>query len=315
MVILVMRNIIFAFIVIILLSPCALYADTKVPIEVLRLTELPEGKLDIGIAALVLAKEVYPDIDIEEYSKKIDTMAKLASVLTMGSKDPDYRVRVLNTFLYQSWGIEYDMSDIYAKKPENRYLNGMLDTKKGSCITMPLLYLAIAQRMGYPVYPVAVPNHLIVRYADPSLKLQNIEATSEGGFVPDDEYQYVLQIPDRGIQSGAYLRTMSNKEFLGDLIAQNAIYWGQKGDVKRAMAYVKLAVKLNPRSADNHHYLGQIYKSYNKKYWYMADGTAAFYMAKAAFIEANKRGLTVLRDGNYVEQQQKAQAEHRRKNP
>lgn len=155
--------------------------------DVDKLLALPEGKIDVEIAALTLAKEVYPNLDVKAYSAKIDKMVEEARIIARGRTDPDYRIRALNTYLYKSLGLQYDLSDPYVEKPENRYLNGILDSKKGSCVTMPLLYLAIAQRLGYPVYPVNVPYHLFLRYSDPTLEQKNIEATGGGGYVPDDE--------------------------------------------------------------------------------------------------------------------------------
>jgi regulator of sirC expression with transglutaminase-like and TPR domain len=131
--------------------------------DVDKLLALPERKIDVGIAALTLAKEVYPNLDVKAYSAKIDKMAEETGIFAKGRTDPDYRIRALNTYLYKSVGLQYDLSDPYVEKPENRYLNGILDTKKGSCVTMPLLYLAIAQRLGYPVYFSDIPILLLNR--------------------------------------------------------------------------------------------------------------------------------------------------------
>jgi len=298
---------------VILLFPVYLYADTKVPDKILRLAQTPEEKLDIATAALVLAKEVYPGIDIKEYSNKVDSIVKLATAITRGNKDPDYRIRVLNTFLYKTWGLQYDLTDINGRKPENRYLNGILDTKKGSCVTLPLLYLAVSQRMGYPIYPVSAPQHFFLRYVDPSLKLKNIEASGQGGYVPDDEYKYVLHVSEQGIKSGAYMKTLTYKEFIGDLIAQNGLYWARKGDLERAAAYLEISAKLFPNGADIYNSLGNIYKALYKKNWNMAVGMTYFQKAQVAYTKAAALGLVILPDGNYVAQQQKAQAEYRKK--
>ena len=204
--------------------------------EIDRLLALPDKKIDVGIAALTLAKEMYPDLDVRAYSAKIDKMVEGAKVLTKGKTDPDYRIRALNTYLYKKVGIQYDLSDPYTQKASNRYLNGILDTKKGSCVTMPLLYLSIAQRLGYPVYPVGAPYHLFLRYVDDALVQKNIEATGGGGYVPDKEYATVLQISAKSIQAGAYLRTMTYRELIATLIIESAIFWGQQGEYKKGHA-------------------------------------------------------------------------------
>ena len=133
------------------------------PAATIDSSPLTERAFDIGRVALMFAKEAYPTLEVEAYSSKLDQMVHEIRALTKGSKDPDHRIRVMNTYLYKHQGFQYDHGDSYARKLKNRYLNGLLDTKSGSCFTMPLLYLALAQRLGYPVYPVSAPQHLLLR--------------------------------------------------------------------------------------------------------------------------------------------------------
>jgi len=294
----------------ILMAPSISLAFSESGYIVDDLITLQEGQIDIGLVALRLAKEVYPEIDIAEYSKKIDGIVVGVRALTRYSTDPDFRIRALNTYLYKHYKLEYDLSDPDAQKLENHFITGILDTKKGSCITMPLLYLAVAQRLGYPVYPVAAPSHLFLRYVDPKLKLQNIEATTGGGYVPDDEYQHVLKVSDKGIESGAYLNTMTYREFLGDLIAENGIYWARQGDVVRGIIYLDRALKLNPKSADIHYTLGELYRELAKTAVAPFDRQHSR-VSKEYFQESVDLGVVRLSNKNYVAEQEKAQAAYR----
>lgn len=228
------------------------------------LLSLPEKKIDIGIAALTLAKEVYPELDVAQYSAKLDQLVKGAKALTGSHTDPDYRVAALNTYLYKKVKIKYDLADPSARKLENRYLNGILDTKKGSCITMPLLYMAIAQRLGYPVYPVTTPDHFFLRYVDSKLKKQNIEATSGGGYAPDRVIIKDLEVSELGIKTGAYMRTLTYREYLASLLAVNAIYWAEHRDITKGINYIEKAIHFNPQDANLFDLLGQMNMNLSK---------------------------------------------------
>ncbi len=227
--------------------------------EIERLSKLSEEEIDIGNVSLLLAKEAYPDLDVKKYSKQIDRMVEDIRKLTNGSKDPDFRIRAINTYLYLDRGIHYDKEDPYSKKDKNRFLNGILDTKSGSCTTMPLLYLAIAQRLGYPIYPAAAPQHLFLRYVTPNMEMENIEATGGGGYSSDEHYIKVMDIPEKGIQNGAYLETMTYKQMLGDLITENGTYWGRQNDLMRAIKYLEIGTSLNTKSAEAFRILGNYY--------------------------------------------------------
>lgn len=305
-----MKNIrIFSkLVVVILLIASNSFASPQ--LDVKALSALPENEIDIGIAALVLAKEVFPELDVQEYSAKINTITSAVKTLTRGSTDPDYRVRALNTHLYKDFGMKYDLNDPYVKNLQNRYINGILDTKKGSCVSMPLLYLSVAQRLGYPVYPVSAPQHIFLRYVDPKLKLQNIEATGGGGNSPDEEYIASLQISFGAVAQGTYLKTLTYREYLGLLIEQNGIYWGRNNDIERAIEYLEIAIKLNPRAADSIKSLGVAYRIQSKK---VQSQLSQDYEKKAndCFAKAEQLGATDLELNNYIETQRQAQEKFR----
>lgn len=156
--------------------------------EIEEVLALPEEKIDIGIAALVLAKEIYSNLDVAAYSRKIDVLAGKVRWLAKDAQDPEQRIRALNTVLFLHEGFRYDRDPLSRNRQEYYFLNGILDSKQGICYTLPLLYLAVAQRVGYPIFPVAAPDHLFVRYAVPGFKEQNIEVTSGGKYFPDETY-------------------------------------------------------------------------------------------------------------------------------
>jgi len=300
---------IYFFIAAIILFPCPSLA--VLPSEIKNLSALPENKIDIGYAALILAKEIFPQINVAAYSAKIDEIVIGVKKITTGSDDPDFRIRALNTYLYKIYGLQYDKSDPYVKQDKNRFINGVLDSRKGSCASMPLLYLSVAQRLGYPVYPVTAPQHVFLRYEDPKLEMKNIEVTNGGGYSPDGEYIATLLVSSNALDHGTYLRTLTYREFLGILIEQNGIYWSMHGNNERGIEYLETAIKLNPRAADSIRSLGIAYKIQSKK---MKEPLSSANMSKAniCFEKAKQLGATNLPLEGYVETQRKAQEEYRK---
>lgn len=224
-----------------------LYPAEYCSASIANILMLPEEKIDVGIVALTLAKELYSDIDVAAYSEKIDALADKVHRLARGTQDPDQRIRCLNTvlLLYEKFQGSRDSS--FARKLENYYLNHVLETKQGNCVSLPLLYIAVSQRLDWPIYLVHVPDHSFVRYVDPTLKQQNIEATSNGGYVADERYAKDFLVSKLGRKSGAYLRTLTHRELLGNLVEINAIALGQRGELTKSISYLISATRLNPR--------------------------------------------------------------------
>jgi regulator of sirC expression with transglutaminase-like and TPR domain len=208
-------------------------------------------------SALTFAKEVYPELDIQAYSHKLDALAQKVRLLARGTSDPEQRIRALNTVLFRHEGFRYDRDPFARALQGYYYLNGILDTKKGICYTMPLLYVAVAQRLGYPIYPVSAPDHLFVRYVDPSFKEQNVETTSGGKYFADEEYIKRFSVNDRALKAGGYMKTMTYREFLGHMLYTST--FAIRKDGEKALAYVEQANELHPAFADFHMSLSQGY--------------------------------------------------------
>src|SRR5262249_50895476 len=73
--------------------------------------------------------------------------------------------------------------------PSDLFLNGVMETRRGTCGNMSMVHVALAWRLGWPVSLACVHSHHITRYDDGRVRY-NIEATDtgRGGFVaPTDE--------------------------------------------------------------------------------------------------------------------------------
>lgn len=267
-----------------------LIAQTAIASDIDRLLELPESKIDIGIAALTLAKEFYPDLDISAYSTKIDVLVEKARLLARGTQDPEQRIRVLNTVLFRQAGFHYDREPFSRDKQEYYFLNGILDGKKGLCYTMPLLYTVVAQRLGYPIYPVTVPDHMFVRYVD-LFKAANIETTSGGKYFTDESYAENFAVGKSGRPSGNYLRTMTYKEFLGQMLAANAFIYSKNGNEHKAIVYLEKAIRLDPKHAGHYDNLRATYLAKSQN----ASGEAAL-----RYREKSKRYALKAKELGYV---------------
>lgn len=228
--------------------------------------------------ALTLAQEFYPGLDVEAYSRQIDQLASKVWWLAKNTTDPEQRIRALNSVLFRNEGFHYDRRPDARSRQDYYFLNGILDTKQGICYTLPLLYVAIAQRLGYPIYPVAAPDHMFVRYADPAFKEQNIETTSGGKYIPDATYIKDFFVSEAGIRSGSYLKTLSYREFAGHILASNAVFHGKNGNIQATIAYLEKAVQLAPTFADNYDNLARSYLAYSQ---IVGAEQAALYREKA----------------------------------
>jgi hypothetical protein len=122
------------------------------------------------------------------------------------------------------------MKALYAN-PDNIFLVGLLRTRQGSCVSMPLIYLVIGQRLGLPIHLVAIGKHFFIRWDEPRFCM-DIETTSVSkiAWTPDDSVYLDIEGIKRDQLRGSDLRNLNNREVVGELFFTRMSYWHSKGE-------------------------------------------------------------------------------------
>lgn len=123
------------------------------------LLSLPEGKIPLLRAALLIARDEYPELDLEAYEARLGELA--ARLQLEPRADPLEAVRAINRVLFDEAGFSGNLEDYY--DPRNSYLNEVFDRRLGIPISLAVLYIELAQRLGLPAEGVSFPGHFLVR--------------------------------------------------------------------------------------------------------------------------------------------------------
>jgi tetratricopeptide (TPR) repeat protein len=131
-------------------------------------------------------------------------------------------------------------------------LPSVLEARRGSCLGLGALYLAVAERIGLPLDGVRVPGHFFVRTRGPSPR--NIELLRRGETMPDDWYRQKYGPWSTGER--VYLRALSLEQV-------SALFWfnagnfaRRHGDLARARAAYERATLEAPDFAEAQASLG-----------------------------------------------------------
>ena len=130
---------------------------------------LPEGDLDLQRAALYLAGEEYPDLEPDHYLGRMDDMAAEVRSLAGNSDEMDRLARTLNDYLFHVKGFSGNTANYY--DPDNSFLNRVMETGIGIPITLSVLYLGVAKRLGLNDHGVGMPGHFLVKIEELDLYL------------------------------------------------------------------------------------------------------------------------------------------------
>ena len=221
------------------------------------LPSIPEEQIDVGLWALVVAKEYDDTVNVEKYLQTLDTMAREITRM-VGPRDIDMvKLVMTKMYLYDTgvWNggytFKYDLDDPLGQKPGAQLLTTYLDTHKGNCVSMPTLFIALMERVDHtvPFYGVSAPLHLFCRLRDRQRSRDwNVETTNDGHNMRDEWVIEQNNVPRIAIDSGSYMGNLSKKEFIAEIIGTLVYRFRHARDYEKALSYAELMLKLNPKS-------------------------------------------------------------------
>jgi regulator of sirC expression with transglutaminase-like and TPR domain len=121
-----------------------------------------ECDLELDRAALLIAAEEYPHLDLEKSLRQIEALADLARAEDDQTAPPLTRIMRLGSLLFDQMGFRGNAEDYFDAR--NSFLNDVLDRRMGIPITLSVLYMEIARRIGLRLFGVGLPGHFIVKF-------------------------------------------------------------------------------------------------------------------------------------------------------
>lgn len=120
-----------------------------------------EQQADLTRMALEIARDVHPGLDIDAQLARIDALADRCRRRCPTGADLRHVLGQINWVLYVEEG--FRGNDEEYQDPRNSYLDQVLDRKLGIPISLSVLYLALADRLGLAMAGVNLPGHFVIR--------------------------------------------------------------------------------------------------------------------------------------------------------
>ena len=210
----------------------------------------PDEDIDLARAALYIAGQEFPDLDVDQYLSMLDFHAQEAERYIGNSQDLQTRIDLLSEFLFVYRGFHGNQEDYY--DPQNSYLNQVLDRRTGIPITLSLVYMEVARRLGMVFEGIGLPGHFIMRTGPPDQELY-VDAFNGGQRLStadcerliDNMFQGRLQFREE------HLLPYSKKVFLERMLTNLKRSYGRMGDYRRSLSAADLIAMIDPDSGSN----------------------------------------------------------------
>jgi len=129
-----------------------------------KIAATEESTFPLDQAALAIGLEEYPGLDLDEYLKRLNILAARTEALAGQDRSTYNVLECLNEALFVQEGLRGNLDDYY--DPENSYLNKVLDRKLGIPISLSVIYMEVARRIGFPILGVGFPGHFVVKHVE-----------------------------------------------------------------------------------------------------------------------------------------------------
>ncbi len=129
---------------------------------------ITEKNNDLIYGAYIIAKYHYPEITFKELDNN------LSSIVQDLHQEMNYyltglqQIRKINHVLFDIYRFTGDFSNII--DPRNSFVNKVIERKKSNDISLAILYIHIAQKLGLPVYGIDFPGNFLLAFVDENTK-------------------------------------------------------------------------------------------------------------------------------------------------
>lgn len=220
-----------------------------------------DERIDLMSAAMLVARDEYPALDLRHYEAMLDAHADAIGKRLPESADAPQRLMALSRYLFEEMGFAGNHDAFY--DPRNSYLNDVLDRRLGIPLSLALVQMELARRLAVPLEGVSFPGHFLVRLQveggllvlDPYHRGRSIDveelrerASPHMGHADIDDQQLFLMLAPASHRA-IVMRMLRNLKNL----------YQEQDDMEKALRCADRAVRLAPHHADTLRDRGALY--------------------------------------------------------
>jgi len=217
--------------------------------DLLHVLQSKDEAIDLVHAALLVAKLDNDELDVEAYRRDIDSMARELNAAIPKDANEKAKLAALNKYFFEEHGFHGSRTDYYSRA--NSYLNEVIDDREGIPITLSVLYMELARRIGLKVVGVGLPGHFFVRHIPPKGEPQLIDVFEGGQALSEADARRRVKLvtgePAKDEQLAAVGKKLVIVRMLHNLMGTTR----EDGDVKGALRYLDAILAVAPEASDD----------------------------------------------------------------
>jgi S1-C subfamily serine protease/regulator of sirC expression with transglutaminase-like and TPR domain len=216
--------------------------------EIVTELEKPEPEINLLRCTLLLSRHDNPEIDVASYLNAFKGLVADLKDDPEIKKDTPSAIARLNRYLFEENGFHGSRGDYESRS--NSYMNEVLDDREGLPISLSVLYIELASKLGIQgVFGVPLPGKFMVGYRDgPEGELQLVDVFERGKELTVE--QAALQLTDSGELAEHYLEPATKRDILLRML-RNLLGSGfeETRAIRESLPYLDLVLAIDPKAA------------------------------------------------------------------
>ena len=213
-----------------------------------RLVARPDADIDLALGALCIASDGRPDLDFEPTLRTFDGLTDRVRARLDRGDGPEVVLARLHGVLYVEAGFRGPRAAEY-HDIRNSQLDVVTARRIGLPISLAVIELEVAWRLGLRLQGIGLPGHFILRAPSGTL----IDPAGGGRSLTPDDCQALLRqsVGDRILFHPSLLRPTGRREILARILRNIRSLHLSKRDWPAALGAVELLSVVEPTEPDH----------------------------------------------------------------
>jgi regulator of sirC expression with transglutaminase-like and TPR domain len=208
----------------------------------------PDDELDLLTGAILIAADAYPGLDQGDVLRRMDELAEPLSRRNVAALPGRAQARALGDYLGLACGFRGNAEDYY--EPENSFLNDVLTRRVGIPISLAVVYVEVARRVGVRASGVGFPGHFLVRVEDADRPVV-LDPFNGGAILGQQELVALLEKSGyRGPFAPAMLDPTPPRHVIARMLMNLRGVYASRGDYPRLLLVLDRFLDLLPESTE-----------------------------------------------------------------
>lgn len=220
--------------------------EHQVVADLAKATAGKEQDFSLFRAGLLIARLDNEELDVAGYLKQLDRLSEDLAKSVPAEADEAAKLTALGKFLFEENGFHGSRGDYYNRS--NSYLNEVLDDREGIPITLCVLYLELAGRLGLKVEGVGLPGHFVVRHIPAKGEPQLIDVYDEGKLLSREDAEKLVGGRPLTEQD---LATAGKRQILVRMLRNLRAIAQTNGDTDAVLRYADAVLVISPETIED----------------------------------------------------------------